>query len=48
MNEEQILKDQLVRVNKTLATLIAWMAQSSTGVISIADASKLLDILEGK
>lgn len=41
------LKMQLAATKKTLGTLISWMMQSADSPISIDEASRLLNILNG-
>ncbi|WP_420415244.1 hypothetical protein [Roseibium sp.] len=41
------MSEQTERNRKTLEHLIAWIAQSSTSPISISDATRLLEMLNG-
>jgi hypothetical protein len=39
---------QIQRIEDTLKALILWLAQSSTGVLAVSEATKLLDMLNKK
>jgi hypothetical protein len=39
---EKAILERLDRIEKTLSTAIAWIAQSSVGVLSVDDAKRLI------